>query len=159
MDTAVDLFVAAGLIEQSQRKGCDYLAINEYIPPGGIESHVDEYTDSEQILILSLLEDCVMQLTWRGDIREKRKNPSATLREKNKERAEVVDESEKPTSKAPLRLLLPQASLLIMREEARWAWAHGIAFGKTHEFDEDTIVDRNKRISLTFLMHPHDQVE
>eukprot|EP00404_Azadinium_spinosum_P019136 CAMPEP_0180507320 /NCGR_PEP_ID=MMETSP1036_2-20121128/48522_1 /TAXON_ID=632150 /ORGANISM="Azadinium spinosum, Strain 3D9" /LENGTH=163 /DNA_ID=CAMNT_0022517445 /DNA_START=110 /DNA_END=601 /DNA_ORIENTATION=+ len=144
MLSVVESFVDAGLVRADLKQGCDYLAINEYKAPGGIESHVDRYTDSEQILILSLLEDCVMELSYQGDIRKSDASRPAA--------------STSPMERAPLRLLLPRLSLLVMRDEARWAWAHGISFGNVHEFDDHLSVTRDHRLSLTFLLHP-DGVE
>merc|ERR1712048_145118 len=137
----VDALTAAGFVKPDHKNACDYLAINEYKAPGGIESHVDRYTDSEQILILSLLEDCVMDLTYHGDIRKKSTSAEITT-------------IPRPTS-SHLRVLLPRASLLVMRDAARWAWAHGIGFDKVHAFDENTSVAREHRLSLTFLVHPN----
>merc|ERR1712137_5673 len=108
IEPEIDSFVGAGLVSKAEKQACDYLAINEYKAPGGIEAHVDRYTDSEQILILSLLEDCVMGLTFQGDIRKG---------------AASATPCKAFTPQAPLRLLLPRCSLLVLRGEARWAWA------------------------------------
>ncbi|CAK0834033.1 unnamed protein product [Prorocentrum cordatum] len=93
-----ELFVKRGLVSPggaspAESASIDYLAINEYTGGGGIESHVDTHTDCEQILSLSLLEDCVMELR----------------------RAPVAEEvTQPPRGPAELRLLLPRASLLVI---------------------------------------------
>merc|ERR1712048_74363 len=99
----VDALTAAGFVKPDHKNACDYLAINEYKAPGGIESHIDRYTDSEQILILSLLEDCVMELNYEGDIRKKHIEVGTT---------EYTSEAN-PLTGRQLRMLLPRASLLV----------------------------------------------
>merc|ERR1740121_1156935 len=45
---------------------------------------------------------------------------------------------------------LPANSLLILRGEARYAWQHGIAWRRTDCISDREVIQRGRRISLTF---------
>jgi Alkylated DNA repair protein len=47
-------------------------------------------------------------------------------------------------------VLLPRRSLVLLKDEARYKWKHGIAERKKDKLDNGLILYRRKRISLTF---------
>jgi alkylated DNA repair dioxygenase AlkB len=47
------------------------------------------------------------------------------------------------------RRLLPRRSLLILQDEARYGWEHGIARRKTDRY-VGTVIPRARRLSITF---------
>jgi alkylated DNA repair dioxygenase AlkB len=53
------------------------------------------------------------------------------------------------TTRAERKLLLEPGSLLVMKDEARYQWTHGIAKRKSDQYEGRT-VPRGRRVSLTF---------
>jgi alkylated DNA repair dioxygenase AlkB len=60
----------------------------------------------------------------------------------------VMDFTHKETGVKKQRLLEPR-SLLLMKDEARYQWTHGIAKRKTDRYEGRTVT-RDRRVSLTF---------
>jgi alkylated DNA repair dioxygenase AlkB len=98
----------------------DQAIINEYEPGQGIAPHIDcEPCFGDTIISISLGSPCVM----------------------NFERA--------PNSRQKVEVLLEPRSLVVMKEESRFQWYHGIPPRKTDKFNGQ-IFQRKRRISITF---------
>ena len=98
----------------------DQVIVNEYEPGQGISSHVDcEPCFANMIVSLSLGSGCVMDFTNRRD----------------------------KTKKIPI--WLAPGSIIVLRDEARYEWLHGIAPRKSDQWDGQTY-ERQRRVSLTF---------
>jgi alkylated DNA repair dioxygenase AlkB len=98
----------------------DQAIINEYEPGQGIASHIDcEPCFGDTIISLSLGSPCVMHFT-----RE-------------------VNSSDK------IPILLEPRSLVIMKNESRYNWYHGIPARKSDKFN-DSVIKRQRRVSITF---------
>lgn len=97
----------------------DQLIVNEYLPGQGIASHID---------CVPCFGDTVVSLSLGSPC--------------------VMDLSH-AQERTVASLLLEPGSLLIMREEARYAWRHGIAARKTDHYAGRTLT-RRRRLSLTF---------
>ena len=101
-------------------KASDQVIINEYKPGQGISSHIDcEPCFEDTIVSLSLGSGCVMNFTNKFD----------------------------KTKKIPV--WLAPRSLIVLSDEARYKWLHGIAAKKSDEWDGEKY-ERQRRISLTF---------
>eukprot|EP00808_Paulinella_micropora_P017909 g34437.t1 len=108
----------------------DQLTVNKYEPGQGIPSHVDTHSMCyEPIVSLSLGSGVVMDFT----------PPSNS----NANRTKTGSAS------CPLGVWLPSRSLLIMAQDLRYGWTHGIAARKADQI-EGRILKRRERISLTF---------
>ncbi|NJI72297.1 alpha-ketoglutarate-dependent dioxygenase AlkB [Sphingobacterium kitahiroshimense] len=97
----------------------DQLIVNEYIPGQGIANHVD-------------CQPCFGETIFSMSL------GSTCL-------MDFVNVS----SKEVKSLLLEPRSLLVMSDEARYDWSHGIAARKTDEF-KGSLFPRGTRVSLTF---------
>ncbi|SEB01540.1 Alkylated DNA repair dioxygenase AlkB [Flavobacterium gillisiae] len=98
----------------------DQAIINEYEPSQGIASHIDcEPCFGDTIISISLGSHCVM-------------NYSKEVNSKEKE-----------------ELLIEPRSLIVMTNESRYKWYHGIPPRKTDKFN-DEILKRQRRVSITF---------
>ena len=98
----------------------DQCTINEYLPGQGISSHIDTHSAfHDRIMSLSLASPTVMNFY---------------CAEKSKEK---------------IHLLLPRRSLLILSNDARYMYAHGISPRKTDVYPDDTVVNRGRRVSIT----------
>ena len=98
----------------------DQIIVNEYTPGQGIADHIDcEPCFADTVISLSLGSEVIMQL------KEKRK------------RTNKID------------VLLEPNSLIILKEDARYKWTHGIPSRKTDSFNGEKLT-RQRRISLTF---------
>ena len=98
----------------------DQVIINEYLPGQGIASHIDcEPCFEGTIVSLSLGSGCVMNFTNKFD----------------------------KTKKIPV--WLAPRSLVVLSEEARYEWLHGISARKSDEWDGQRH-ERGRRVSLTF---------
>lgn len=98
----------------------DQVIINEYQPGQGISSHIDcEPCFANMIVSLSLGSGCVMDFTNRRD----------------------------KTKKIPV--WLAPRSIIVLKDEARYGWLHGIAPRKSDQWEGQTY-DRQRRVSLTF---------
>ena len=98
----------------------DQVIVNEYIPGQGIASHIDcEPCFTDTVASLSLFSHCVMNLTDKN-------NPDT-----------VYD------------YLLEPRSLIILKNDARFQWMHGIKPLKNDKYFEK-VIPRERRISLTF---------
>ena len=94
----------------------DQAIVNEYTPGQGIARHIDcRPCFQNTIASLSLLSPCVMEFTSKADKTDKRE------------------------------LILEPRSLLVLRDEARYNWFHGIPARK-----KDDGVERSRRVSVTF---------
>eukprot|EP01089_Gocevia_fonbrunei_P020808 TRINITY_DN7829_c0_g4_i1.p1 TRINITY_DN7829_c0_g4~~TRINITY_DN7829_c0_g4_i1.p1 ORF type:complete len:507 (+),score=67.14 TRINITY_DN7829_c0_g4_i1:300-1820(+) len=100
----------------------DQLTINCYEPGQGIPPHVDTH---------SAFEDGIFSLSLGSDVTMDFLHPDGTH------------------DPSVLPVLLPKRSLIIMTNESRFLWAHGITPRKTDEV-EGELHKRKKRISLTF---------
>ena len=101
-------------------KAPDQVIVNEYLPGQGISSHIDcEPCFRDTIASLSLGSGCVMNFT-------------------NK-----FDKSKK------IPVWLASRSLVVLSNEARYEWLHGIAARKWDEWDGHKH-ERQRRVSLTF---------
>ncbi|MCP4439711.1 MAG: alpha-ketoglutarate-dependent dioxygenase AlkB [Aureispira sp.] len=98
----------------------DQLIINEYEPGQGILAHIDcEPCFEQTILSLTLNSACLMHFINKADNTRKEE------------------------------LYLAPKSLLIMSDEARYQWKHGIVGRKTDKIEGQRI-PRQRRVSLTF---------
>ena len=98
----------------------DQVIVNEYLPGQGITDHVDcTPCFSDTIASLSLGAECVMYLTNIKD--SKQKHP----------------------------YLLKKRSVIVLKEDARYNWMHGIKAVKTDNYFGQKIT-RERRVSLTF---------
>lgn len=100
----------------------DQAIVNEYLVGQGIAPHIDcEPCFGDTIVSISLGGQCVMdfQRTQLG----------------------------KAADKVPL--LVPRRALLIMKEEARYGWYHGIAGRRSDKFN-GSLYPRTRRVSITF---------
>jgi alkylated DNA repair dioxygenase AlkB len=98
----------------------DQVIINEYLPGQGIASHIDcEPCFTETVASLSLNSHCVMNLTDKD-------NPDTAY-----------------------DYLLEPRSLIILKNEARFQWMHGIKPLKNDKYS-GKVIPRKRRISLTF---------
>ena len=98
----------------------DQVIVNEYIPGQGIASHIDcEPCFSDTVASLSLISRCVMNLT-------------------DKDKPDTVYD-----------YLLEPRSLIILQNDARFQWMHGIKPLKNDKYFEK-VIPRERRISLTF---------
>ena len=98
----------------------DQVIVNEYQPGQGISSHIDcEPCFENMIVSLSLGSSCVMDFTHKLD----------------------------STKKIPV--WLAPRSIIVLRDESRYNWLHGIAPRKSDQLTGRTY-DRQRRVSLTF---------
>ena len=98
----------------------DQVIVNEYEPGQGISSHIDcEPCFANMIVSLSLSSGCIMDFTNKRD----------------------------KTKKIPV--WLASKSIIVLRDEARYGWLHGIAPRKSDQWDGQTY-ERQRRVSLTF---------
>lgn len=98
----------------------DQAIINEYESGQGIAPHIDcEPCFDDTIISLSLGSSCIMNF------------------EKD------------PYSKVKTEIFVEPRTLLVMKEESRYDWYHGIAPRKTDKFNRK-IIKRDRRISITF---------
>jgi alkylated DNA repair dioxygenase AlkB len=117
------MFLADRLIE----KGIinfkpDQAIINEYVNAQGIAAHIDcEPCFGDTIISISIIGQCVMNFQKNINTKEQDKIP----------------------------LLIPPRTLVVMTEESRFKWYHGIPSRKTDKFNQQ-IHKRHRRISITF---------
>ena len=98
----------------------DQVIVNEYDPGQGISSHIDcEPCFANMIVSLSLGSGCIMDFTNKRD----------------------------KTKKIPV--WLAPSSIIILKDEARYEWLHGIAPRKSDQWAGQTY-ERQRRVSLTF---------
>jgi len=98
----------------------DQVIVNEYLPGQGIANHIDcEPCFNDTIVSLSLASSCVMQFTNKHNLNE------------------------------VIPVLLEPCSLVVLKEDARYEWMHGIKAVKTDNYYGQKII-RNRRVSLTF---------
>ena len=98
----------------------DQVIVNEYEPGQGISSHIDcEPCFENTIVSLSLVSSCVMDFTHKPD----------------------------KTKKVPV--WLAPRSIIVLRDESRYNWLHGIAPRKSDQWEGQTF-ERKRRVSLTF---------
>jgi alkylated DNA repair dioxygenase AlkB len=98
----------------------DQVIVNEYLPGQGITNHIDcPPCFSDTIASLSLGSRCVMNFTNKDD------------------ETEVIP------------YLLDVNSIVVLKEDARYSWMHGIKLVKTDNYFGHKI-KRERRVSLTF---------
>ena len=98
----------------------DQVIVNEYEPGQGISSHIDcEPCFANTIVSLSLGSDCIMDFTNRRDKAKK------------------------------IPVWLAPRSIIVLKDEARNEWLHGIAPRKSDMW-EGQKHERQRRVSLTF---------
>lgn len=98
----------------------DQAILNEYESGQGIAPHIDcEPCFGDTIISLSLGSSCIMNF------------------------------EKEPHSKNKTEIFVEPRTLLIMKDESRYKWYHGIAPRKSDKFNGETI-KRNRRISITF---------
>ena len=98
----------------------DQVIVNEYKPEQGISRHIDcEPCFQNTIVSLSLGSGCVMDFTNKFD----------------------------KTKKIPV--WLAPKSIVVLKDEARYEWLHGIAPRKSDTWDGHKVA-RERRVSLTF---------
>ena len=99
----------------------DQVIVNEYLPPKqGISGHIDcEPCFKDTIVSLSLGSSCVMDFTYKHDKAKK------------------------------IPVWLAPRSLIVLSDEARYEWLHGIAARKYDVWDGHKY-ERQRRVSLTF---------
>jgi len=98
----------------------DQAIINEYESGQGIAPHIDcEPCFGDTIISLSLGSSCIMNF------------------------------EKEPHSKNKTEIFVEPRTLLVMKEESRYDWYHGISPRKTDKFNGEAI-KRDRRISITF---------
>ena len=98
----------------------DQVIVNEYLPGQGISNHIDcEPCFNDTIISLSLGSTCVMHFT------------------------------KKTNSQEVIPILLEPCSLVVLKNESRYDWMHGIKAVKTDNYYGQKIL-RKRRVSLTF---------
>ena len=98
----------------------DQVIVNEYTPGQGITNHIDcPPCFSDTVASLSLGSQCVMNFTNKDD------------------KDEIVP------------YLLDVRSIVVLKEDARYCWMHGIKLAKTDNYF-GTKIQRGRRVSLTF---------
>lgn len=98
----------------------DQVIVNEYLPGQGIANHIDcEPCFNDIVVSLSLASSCIMQFTNKNNLQE------------------------------IIPILLEPCSLVVLKQDARYNWMHGIKAVKTDNYYGQKIV-RNRRVSLTF---------
>lgn len=98
----------------------DQVIVNEYLPGQGITNHIDcPPCFSDTVASLSLGSQCVMNFT-------------------NKDYKDDV-----------IPYLLEKSSMVVLKEDARYNWMHGIKMVKTDHYFDNKII-RKRRVSLTF---------
>ena len=98
----------------------DQVIVNEYLPRQGISGHIDcEPCFKDTIVSLSLGSSCIMDFTYKYDKAKK------------------------------IPVWLEPKSLIVLRDEARKEWLHGIAARKCDVWDGHKY-ERQRRVSLTF---------
>ena len=98
----------------------DQVIVNEYLPGQGISNHIDcEPCFNDTIVSLSLVSSCIMQFTNKNNLQE------------------------------IIPILLEPCSLVVLKEDSRYNWMHGIKAVKTDNYFGQKIL-RNRRVSLTF---------
>lgn len=98
----------------------DQIIVNEYLPGQGISNHIDcQPCFGDTVISLSLCSSCVMQFT-------------------NKENPSII-----------VPVLLEPCSLIVLKEDARYNWMHGIKAVKTDKYNSAKVI-RRRRVSLTF---------
>lgn len=100
--------------------GADQVIVNEYKPGQGISSHIDcEPCFENTIVSLSLGSGCIMNFTNKSDKTQK------------------------------VKVWLAPRSIIVLSNEARYKWRHGISARKSDEWVGHKYV-RGRRVSLTF---------
>lgn len=100
----------------------DQAIINEYIDDQGIAAHIDcEPCFGDTIISISLGGQCIMNFQREVTTKEQDKIP----------------------------LLIPPRTLIIMKEESRFKWYHGIPSRKSDKFNGE-VHKRQRRVSITF---------
>jgi alkylated DNA repair dioxygenase AlkB len=98
----------------------DQVIVNEYLPGQGITNHIDcPPCFSDTVASLSLGSQCVMNFT-------------------NKDNESEI-----------IPFLLDKSSMVVLKEDARYCWMHGIKMVKTDNYFDQKI-KRDRRVSLTF---------
>ncbi len=98
----------------------DQVIVNEYEPGQGISSHIDcEPCFANMIVSLSLGSGCIMDFTNKRDKAKK------------------------------IPVWLAPRSIIVLKDEARYGWLHGIAPRKSDTWTGQTY-ERQRRVSLTF---------
>jgi ubiquinone/menaquinone biosynthesis C-methylase UbiE len=124
---------------------CDQITINEYTSGLGISSHVDTHIGFEDgIISLSMGAEYVMEFSYIRDEKEYTNEKDVDIEGRKEEK----DEDLIPTSTV-LNVVLPRRSLLVLRGEARYAWAHSIPARKTDSIN-GVVTPRGRRVSATF---------
>ena len=101
-------------------EGADQVIVNEYKPGQGIASHIDcEPCFENTIVSLSLGSGCIMNFTNKSDKTQK------------------------------VKVWLAPRSIIVLSNEARYKWRHGIAARKSDEWEGHKYA-RGCRVSLTF---------
>jgi alkylated DNA repair dioxygenase AlkB len=100
----------------------DTLQVNQYTTEGGTPMHKDAKSVGDVISMYSFLSKAVMTLSKKSD---------------------------DGLSTDVVKVLLEPKSLLILENDARHKWDHGIEVGKEHKFGDKTI-EKGERISLVF---------
>lgn len=126
----------------------DLLIVNEYTLGQGIMPHVDSPTlFGPVILSLSLLSPCVMHFRHVATGRTQ----TVLLGRCSPVRV-VVDRTRPRLTPLPCPALprVEPRSLLVMTGEARYAWTHMITKLPRDETDDGDVIERGRRVSLTF---------
>ena len=98
----------------------DQVIVNEYLPGQGITSHIDcPPCFSDTVASLSLGSQCVMNFTNKDD------------------KDDIIP------------YLLDKSSMVVLKEDARYCWMHGIKMVKSDNYFDHKII-RQRRVSLTF---------
>lgn len=118
-------FLLDRLMEQKHfDKMPDQIIVNKYLPGEGIGNHTDHKLHFGPIVAsLTLRSHCVMEMT--------KYQPS-------------------PLSHLRHPILLEPRSLLVLKDEARYDWLHGIEKIKQDKLESGKILKRGTRISITF---------
>lgn len=97
----------------------DQVIVNEYLPGQGISPHID---------CVPCFEDTIASLSLGSGC--------------------VMDFSH-PVTQEKVPVLLHARSLVVLKDEARFDWRHGIAARRTDKYN-GAVIERKRRVSLTF---------
>lgn len=119
----------------------DQLTVNEYPPGVGLSPHIDTHSAFEgSIFSLSLAGPCIMEF---------RKYTDGDWISKSTSLDREVENSDSSSSFLKRTIYLPPRSILLLSEEARYAWHHYIPHHKVDLVNDSVIRRASRRVSFT----------
>ncbi|CAM6087992.1 unnamed protein product [Calypogeia fissa] len=131
----------------------DQLTVNEYPRGVGLSPHIDTHSAFEgSIISLSLAGPCVMEFR-RYPSSDNPGESSGYEATESSSLSSAFGESPNGISKRGMerkKIFLPQRSLLILSDEARYAWHHYIPHHKVDQLIGQIVPRGSRRVSFTF---------